>query len=120
MPHTVSAVIPFRKSEPEERFSLRYSLAEHAEAIPRRRSTTELVNFCHRMALAYLHVKAANGHFDASRFGLTINDVAYDAIADVFQRDASGCFVVIRSFVERSALLRKCLTKRCLQNAEDW
>ena len=51
---------------------------------------TAFVNVCHKMAVAYLRVKSSNGKFDAARFGLTIDDFAYDAIAELFGRDTSS------------------------------
>ena len=64
-------------------------------------AVTALVNVCHKIALAYLRVKSSSSKFDATRFGLTIDDFAYDAIAELFGRDTFGSYSTFRSFVQR-------------------
>ena len=56
---------------------------------------------CHDMAIAYLRVKRSYGRFDPGRFGLTIDDFAYDAIAELFQRNDGEEYVSICAFVDR-------------------
>jgi hypothetical protein len=46
-----------------------------------------LFNFCHKMAIAYVKVKIHRGSFDPLRIGLTPEDFALDAIAELFRQD---------------------------------
>lgn len=69
---------------------------------PRSRRDIELlVTACHRMAIAYIRVKSARREPFCSRFGLTPEDLAFDAIADLFSRDEDGTFPVLETFVAR-------------------
>lgn len=45
---------------------------------------------CHRIAIAYLRRRERSGRLDLEAFGLTLEDLALDCIAELFQRDASG------------------------------
>jgi hypothetical protein len=53
------------------------------------------------MAIAYVRVKSAGRDPFWNRFGLTPEDLALDAIADLFIRDEDGGFPVLTSFVTR-------------------
>lgn len=60
----------------------------------------EVVARCHRMAVAYLRVKMASRSFDPGRLGLSVEDFAYDAIAELFRRDENDRFVVLERAFE--------------------
>jgi hypothetical protein len=65
---------------------------------PARRVITEIVNLCHKIAVAYLRVKQMGWKMNASHLGLSLDDIAFDAIAELFRRDPLGRFVCSRSF----------------------
>lgn len=56
----------------------------------------------HRLALAYLRQRARVGALEARRFGLSLDDLALDCIADLFQRDDAGRFVQLVDYFESS------------------
>ncbi len=61
---------------------------------------TEVVARCHRMAVAYLRVRTASRSFDPGRLGLTVEDFAYDAIAELFRRDEENRYIVLERAFE--------------------
>ncbi len=81
--------------------NLRNILFSVARGKPNRSDVSALIRVCHDMARAYLHAKTNSGKFDPSRFGLTISDFAFDAIAELFRRDASGTFLALKAFIQR-------------------
>ncbi|MBI5216449.1 MAG: hypothetical protein HY960_11920 [Ignavibacteriae bacterium] len=54
------------------------------------RELTEFINLCHNMAVAYLRMKKTNGKFNAENVGLTIEDFAFDSIAELFKYSDAG------------------------------
>ncbi len=50
------------------------------------RELTEFVNLCHKMAVTYLHSKKTYGKFNPENIGLTLEDFAYDSIAELFKQ----------------------------------
>jgi len=52
-----------------------------------------LVGESHRIARAYLLQKTKRGSLHPDFFGLTLDDLALDCLADLFQRDEAGIFV---------------------------
>lgn len=83
--------------------SLRALILRVAGAPQARADVAALVTACHRMAVAYLRVKSASGHFSPARFGLRLEDLALDGIADLFAQDADGAHPVIRALAARIA-----------------
>jgi len=60
-----------------------------------------LVDFCHCIALAYIRREARSTRYSlVSHFGLCIEDLALDCIADLFERDRDGHFVQIMEYLE--------------------
>ena len=57
---------------------------------PSEAATQLLVKRCHRLSLAYLRRRARAGKLDSSAFGLTLEDLALDCVADLFKRDDEG------------------------------
>jgi len=55
----------------------------------------ELIDFCHKSALAYLKAKMARGRFDINKFGIRLEDYALDAIAELFAKDEHDRFEVL-------------------------
>lgn len=54
----------------------------------------------HRLAHAYLRQRARVGALEARRFGLSLEDLALDCVADLFQRDEDGRFVQLVEYFE--------------------
>jgi hypothetical protein len=67
----------------------------------RQRRVDGFIHFCHRLAVAYLKGKTASGRFDARRYGITVEDFAFDAIAELFRRDEAGNFVEWKAYFSR-------------------
>ncbi len=59
---------------------------------PERTAVTNLIHESHRFALAYLWQKARQQHLLSDMFRLSMEDLALDCIADLFQRDDAGRF----------------------------
>jgi hypothetical protein len=49
-----------------------------------------LVNLCCKIARTYLQRKSNSGKFDPAFFGISLEDLALDCIADLFRRDEHG------------------------------
>ena len=56
------------------------------------------MHICYRMSLAYLHHRLRRGVLLDNQFGISNEDLAMDCIAELFQRDESGRFVVIEHY----------------------
>ena len=65
---------------------------------PDRHAVNELVDECYRLALAYLQKKARSGYLLPHLFGLTLEDLALDCFADLFQRDENGKFNLLHQY----------------------
>lgn len=63
--------------------------------VPGEEETRSMARLCERIALVYLSGKLSKGRLDPERFGLTLNDLATDSVADLFQRTPEGQY---RSF----------------------
>ena len=61
---------------------------------------SELVSIAHALATAYLKRKIAMGRFSLERFSVSLDQFAFDAIAEVFERDAHDTFVRLQSYFE--------------------
>ena len=57
-----------------------------------------IVSLCHTMATASLRYSIIDGSKNQETIGLTKNDVAYDFIADLFQKDDAGRFVKLIAY----------------------
>jgi hypothetical protein len=60
-----------------------------------------LINLCHKFALAYLRASGMRGGFEAQAVGISLDQLAFDAIADLFARDAEGSFHQLRQYFAR-------------------
>ncbi len=65
---------------------------------PQPASVREFVYHCHRLASAYLRRKVASGRLNLNHFSLTLDDLALDSIADLFQRDEHDSFPRLNCF----------------------
>lgn len=67
---------------------------------PDRHAVTHLVTCCHRFALAYLYKKVRRGDLPGHASGLSVDDLAMDCIAEIFQRNESGAFCVLQIYFQ--------------------
>lgn len=59
-----------------------------------------LVAVAHALAFSFLRSKASAGKLNVPLIGLNVRDIAYDCIADLFQRDDSGACVQLMVYFE--------------------
>jgi len=79
---------------------LKSILASLLSDTPSRTCVREFVNLCHKMALAYLRNKTKNGRLNSALNVTSLEDLALDCIADLFQRDARGVFIKLVAYFE--------------------
>jgi hypothetical protein len=60
-----------------------------------------MARLCQRIAMVYLSGKISSGNLDPARFGLNLNDLATDSIADLFRRDDQGQFPAFKRYFSR-------------------
>jgi len=77
------------------------SLATVLSNVPDRPSVETVVAHCHGVALSYLRMKRRSGALPGYLQVHPLKDLAIDCIADLFERDAAGHFVVLRRYFER-------------------
>jgi len=77
--------------------NLRENITAVMAGLHTRAQLNGLVSACHALALAFLRSKRSVGLL-ADAEGLKLPDVAYDCIADLFQKSESGDFVRIRAY----------------------
>jgi hypothetical protein len=58
----------------------------------------DFVYHCHHLAGAYLRRKVTGGRLHLNTFNLTLDDLALDCIADLFERDAQHSFPKLQGF----------------------
>ena len=58
----------------------------------------EFALFCHRLALISLRHKRERRTYREDILGLTVEDAAYDCIAELFRRDDAGSFVQLKAY----------------------
>ncbi len=63
-------------------------------------ASSQLLQTCHQLAIAYLRRRSQAGRLDASIFGLSLEDLALDCVAELFRRDDDGRFVQFESYFE--------------------
>lgn len=64
---------------------------------PDRARVNSLVEVCRTLAASFLSNKASAGSL-ASVHGVSINDLAYDCIADLFRQDGNGAYLELQSY----------------------
>jgi len=65
---------------------------------PPRSAVRQVVDRCHRMACAYLRQQQASGALREDVLGEEVEDLAMDAIAELFERDERGRFPELRRY----------------------
>ncbi len=71
------------------------------QPFPHPNAVNEFVQLCHKMADAYLRTKLLSNRYSENRFGINIDDLAFDVIADIFARDNNGRFVEIHKYFKQ-------------------
>lgn len=64
-----------------------------------RRALKKLIKKCHTMALAYLRMKASSNKLYMIR-GERLEDLAWDFIAELFEKDENGCLVKLQDYFD--------------------
>ena len=59
-----------------------------------------IVQQCFNIALAYLHHRLRRGSLIDNQFGISNEDLAMDCIAELYQRDETGTFIVLRQYFD--------------------
>lgn len=77
-----------------------------AGAAPRH-AVEVLVDQSHRFACAYLKHKVAHGRLQPEHFGLSLDDLALDCVAELFRRDDAGRLVHLVDYFTSTAWERK-------------
>lgn len=65
---------------------------------PDRASVIALVESSRKLALSYLIKKSRSNSLSVAAFGLSIEDLALDCIAELFERDSEGAFPVMQTY----------------------
>ena len=65
-----------------------------------KRQLEELVSLCHSLAVSSIRGKLASGKINTTLLGLNDSDLAYDCIADLFQRDEKGTVLHLKTYFE--------------------
>lgn len=69
-------------------------------AEPDRHASEKIIQTCYRYAVGYLRQKIRRGNLQPDRFGMSLEDLALDSIADLFERDAAGRFMRLADYLE--------------------
>ena len=79
-------------------YSLSRALSIVCSSDPTRRATRRVVDLCHRMARARLHQQRRAGRLDMTILPGSIDDLAIDGIADLFERTEAGGFPELQRY----------------------
>ena len=79
---------------------IKEQIASVVSSHPDRLAVRALVDQSYRFAFAYLRQKARRGRVRADLFGLSLEDLALDCFADLFQRSDDGRFEQIATYFE--------------------
>jgi len=77
---------------------LKQILSDLLSPTPSHAGVKEFVSLCHKMAVVYLRQKARTGRFTLPSLALPTEDLTWDSLADLFQRDQRGVFVKLTSY----------------------
>jgi hypothetical protein len=91
------------------------------------REVNRFIALCHALASAFVQSKISTGRLHVQLVGLNYSDIAYDCIADLFQRDSAGSFVQLNAYfggisiaetsdAQLLALLRRLVFSKVNQN----
>jgi len=77
---------------------LHHTISTLLTGVPTPATIRQLVEIFHRIAVVYLRKKARTGSLNPELFGLSIEDLALDCIADLFRRDDNGRFIRLEEY----------------------
>ena len=80
--------------------NLRSDLSSVLSNVHSQRQLDQLVQRCHSLALSSIRGKMSSGKINTSLIGLNDSDLAYDCIADLFQRDEDGALLHLKTYFE--------------------
>jgi hypothetical protein len=78
-------------------FELKETILSVVSGTPDRARVNSLVEVCRALASSFLSGKASAGTL-ASFHGISVNDLAYDCIADLFRQDEKGNYLELQSY----------------------
>jgi len=84
--------------------SLQHALTVVTGPAPTRAATRRVVHHCHQIARATLRQQQQTGSLREDVLGEDVDDLALDAIADLFERDAQGRFPELRRYFDEGPL----------------
>lgn len=58
----------------------------------------DFANICHRFASAYLRLSSTRTHFAVDSLGISVDQLAFDAIAELFGRDQNGRYAQLERY----------------------
>jgi hypothetical protein len=82
-------------------FNIKPLIQDIYSEIPSRDSVYRLIHIFHKLAKSYLQIKYLNGHIDHNNFGININDLAIDSIAELFKKNDRGEFIEIKNYFNK-------------------
>lgn len=101
MPHRpLFYVGPLRRRMAPSPLPLRRALSIVVSEQPTRSATRTVVAACHHMARAYLRTRQRAGNLAPRLLACSLDDLAFDGIADLFERDSAGRFPVLQRYFE--------------------
>lgn len=80
------------------RMDIHQTIASVISKSPSPAAVKLLVELFHRLAIVYLRKKAGTGSLKPDLFGIPLEDVAFDCIADLFNRNQDGVFVELQKY----------------------
>jgi hypothetical protein len=73
-------------------------LASILSNTPSQLCVRDFANLCHQIALIYLRKKARGNRLNPTGFGMPLEDLAFECIADLFQRNEQGAFIKLADY----------------------
>lgn len=68
------------------------------------KSPKKLTEHCRRIAVAYLKMKVSSGNSFITSLGASLDDLALDCIADLFERDEQGEYIHFHNYFDKNQL----------------
>jgi cytochrome P450 len=83
--------------------ALKSDLRSLLSSCPARARVASFIHRCHRLSKSYLLQRIRSGRLMPDQFGMTVDDLAMDVIADLFGRDEHGRFSQLANYFESIA-----------------
>lgn len=85
---------------PDLEHELSSILTDISSSVPAASSVNQLVGLCHQLATAFVKSKLGNGQLNLSLVSMEPHDIAYDCIAELFERNATGELPELKAYFE--------------------